>query len=330
MPNPANSIVAHAATDRVTAKHEYFFKYLQISPSYWLAHRKIALKEKIPRNELPEDFSEVVALYKKVGDVFSRTFESWWSDRGHSLFSKTEKTHKVWLTVDLSKGKQQLMRDYENFLDQLEAKKKSTVKKDLIQFHVNKIRLTSLFQRRYLVTERAFFIENKVKKERLWAIGKSIRIASKWTKHIRLDSKKTATNAPVRDYLSILVSKNLKDALALAENAARGHFPSLQSSESFLKFDYVNIKRVDALQTKLLWQEMLAAKNDKRKYLSLLDPSKTRKKIKKIDAGVDLEEDYEQQVMGKVNAIKSVKPHLTEYEALLESEDRFLTSKASK
>jgi hypothetical protein len=96
-----------------------------------------------------------------------------------------------------------------------------------IQFEVNKIRVTSLHNRFQLVLAKAEFFQNKIKKEQLWKLAKYIGINSTKTKEIRLNSKKTSANLETRTYLSILASKNLSDALCIAENAARGKFPSL-------------------------------------------------------------------------------------------------------
>jgi hypothetical protein len=48
------SLSAYNLEEKVLGKHEYFFKYLQISPSYWLAHKKLMLKENISNCELPD------------------------------------------------------------------------------------------------------------------------------------------------------------------------------------------------------------------------------------------------------------------------------------
>lgn len=323
-------IMIHEANKKVHVRHEYFFKYLQISPSYWLAHKKTILKEAVRKDELPDDFKKVLALYKLVGDVFTQTFDSWWKKTGQGLFADTNKQKKLWLSVDMTKSREQLIDDYVKLLDSLETNKTKPTAKT-IQLQVNKIRTISLYQRHYLVTERAAYINNKVKKEKLWSIGKSIGIGSKWTKHIRLDSKRTATNAPTRNYLSILVSKNIKDALTLAENAARGKFPSLDPLTSSLKFDYQNIKKIQESQLRMLMASIFEFRDDKKKYMKLLDPSNNKiGRTLKLAVGVDLEAEYEEQLKQKIQRIRMKKVGLTEYEAMVEAEDALFKSRLGK
>ncbi len=328
------SLSAYNQEEKVLGKHEYFFKYLQISPSYWLAHKKLALKENTPSRELPDDFKAVLALYKKVGDVFTNTFHEWWKLRGKDLFADSKPTNKVWLSVDLSKSRDELLADYSKFLDALEAKNRSKQKSACLQLETNKIRLTSLRQRLHLVTERAQHIENKIKKETLWSIGKSSGIASKWTKHIRLDSKRTSKNTPVRNYLSILVSKNLKDALTIAENAARGKFPSLAQTESNLNFDYINIKVIQAKQLKLFWMSLVSAETKGDNWKELFDPSGTtirsrRKKPESMDLGFDMESQYEAWLNSQAT---DEEPHApkTEYEMLVDAEERLIKARRAR
>lgn len=323
MTQNSKKTTALVESERVQARQEYFFKYLQISPSYWLAHKKIALKEKISKQDLPKDFPEVLELYKIVGDVFSHTFDSWWHRNGQNIFAARKESEQVWLTLDMTKTKEDLLEDFSQLLDKLKQRQMRP-NKNLIYLQTNKIRLTSLFQRHLLVTERAAFIENKTNKQKLWSIGKAVGIGSKWTKHVRLDSKRSLTNAPVRSYLSILVSKNLKDALILAENAARGKFPCLDPIETNLKFDFYNIKKIYDLQTSVMWSDVMAAKDDKRKYMSILDPSNSRRKIKKFDVGADLEVEHEALIDNTLQKITKPKRHATEYEELLEVEASML------
>jgi len=330
------SITKYGLEDRVLGKHELFFQYLQISPSYWLAHKKLGLKESLVKDELPADFKAVLALYKKVGDVFSITFNEWWEARGKGLFVAQASPDRVWLSVDLRKDREVLLADYMKLLDELDAKKnhkKSQI--NGIELITNKIRLTSLRQRVNLVTERAAYIDNKVKKETLWTIGKSAGIASKWTKHIRLDSKRTTKNMPVRNYLSILVSKNIKEALILAENAARGKFPSLAPAGSPLKFDYKNIKRISNEQIALFWNSLVRTEKAGGDWRRLFDPSKTTIRARgkgskgKIDLGVSLESEYEAWIQSQAVDVQPEASN-TEYESLVEAEAREIKARKRK
>ena len=276
-------------TGNANYKHEYMFYYLMISPSYWLAHRQVHLNESIPESELPDDFDKVLTMYKKFGDVYSRHFIEWWGQTGKDLFADKNTKDRILISIDPTKPKQELLEDFMELLAKLDSRDKKTPSAK-IQFEVNKIRVTSLHNRFQLVLAKAEFFQNKIKKEQLWKLAKYIGINSTKTKEIRLISKKTSANLETRTYLSILASKNLSDALCIAENAARGKFPSLKPIKNVLKFDYVTIKKQQDLYAKRTWGLLVEKENNKKDYSKILSPSNATKRIKTTNEKM-LEED---------------------------------------
>lgn len=270
-------------------KHEYLFYYLQISPSYQLAHRIIGLGEHIDTKELPKDFSKVVETYNKVGDVFTRHFVEWWKEIGKDAFE--EKTNdRIWIGIDPSKSKGELLNDFQEFLNKLETKKTEPAS-NKVKFEVNKIRLTSLSKRHGLVLERAMFNgKNGFKKEQLWKLLKSVAYPSSRSKEVRLNSKKTANNLEARTYLSILASKNIKQAFYIAENAARGRFPCQEPIDTGLKFDYEKINANTNSYTKKVMELAIQAEKANQDFMKIFSPSKSYKKIKIVDVGKMLED----------------------------------------
>ena len=275
-------------TGNANYKHEYMFYYLMISPSYWLAHRQVHLNESIPESELPDDFDNVLTMYKKFGDVYSRHFIEWWNQTGKDLFADKNTKDRILISIDPTKPKQELLDDFMELLEKLDSREKKTPS-EKIQLQVNKIRLSSLHNRYQLVLAKAEFFQNKIKKEQLWRLAKYIGIHSTKTKEIRLNSKKTSANLETRTYLSILASKNLSDALCIAENAARGKFPSLEPIKNSLKFDYVTIKKQQDLYAKRTWDLLLAEEKNKKDYGKILSPSKSSRKIKGVNENEMLE-----------------------------------------
>lgn len=267
------------ASGNANYKHEYMFYYLMISPSYWLAHRHIHLNEVIPASELPKDFDQVLALYKKFGDIYSTHFIKWWEQTGKDLFADKNTKDRIVISIDPTKPKQELLDDFMELLAKLDNRNKKTPSSK-IQFEVNKIRVTSLHNRYQLVLAKAEFFQNKIKKEQLWKLAKYIGINSTKTKEIRLNSKKTSANLETRTYLSILASKHLSDALCIAENAARGKFPSLEPIKSGLKFDYFTIKKQQDLYAKRTWDLLVEEEKNKKEYGKILSPSNSTKRIK--------------------------------------------------
>ena len=260
-------------------KHEYIFYYLMISPSYWLAHRQVHLNEAIPESELPQDFDRVLEVYKKFGDIYSTHFIEWWNQTGKDLFADKITKDRILISIDPTKPKQALLDDFMELLAKLDSREKKTPSTK-IQFEVNKIRVTSLHNRFQLVLAKAEFFQNKIKKEQLWKLAKYIGINSTKTKEIRLNSKKTSANLETRTYLSILASKHLSDALCIAENAARGKFPSLEPIKSGLKFDYLAIKKQQDLYSKKTWALLVEEEKNKNDYMKIISPSNANKKIK--------------------------------------------------
>jgi hypothetical protein len=275
-------------TGNANYKHEYIFYYLMISPSYWLAHRQVHLNESIPESELPDDFDSVLTMYKKFGDVYSKHFIEWWNQTGKDLFAEKNTKDRILISIDPTKPKQELLDDFMELLEKLDSREKKTPS-EKIQLQVNKIRLSSLHNRYQLVLAKAEFFQNKIKKEQLWRLAKYIGIHSTKTKEIRLNSKKTSANLETRTYLSILASKNLSDALCIAENAARGKFPSLEPIKNSLKFDYVTIKKQQDLYAKRTWDLLLAEEKNKKDYGKILSPSKSSRKIKGVNENEMLE-----------------------------------------
>ena len=78
-----------------------------------------------------------------------------------------------------------------------------------------------------------------------------IHLKSKWADELKTATKNTQDNLEARTSLGILVSKHLKEAFYLAENAARGIFPSLEPIDTGLSFDYEQIWALSAQQIKV-------------------------------------------------------------------------------
>lgn len=269
-------------------KHEYMFYYLMISPSYWLAHRVIGLGEQLDTKELPKDFSKVIETYNKIGDVYTKHFVEWWKDIGKEAFEE-KANDRIWIGIDPSKSKDELLKNFEEFLNKLENRKK-TPDSNKLRFEVNKIRLTSLSKRHSLVLERAMFNGKRgFKKEQLWKLLKSVEYPSSRSKEVRLNSKKTANNLETRTYLSILASKNIKQAFYIAENAARGRFPCQEPIDTGLKFDFEQINAAVNSYTKRVMELAIQAEKANEDFMKIISPTKSYKKVKKIDVGKMLE-----------------------------------------
>lgn len=231
-------------------KHYLFFRFLLFSPSYYLAHQILDQKLEVSKKDYPHDFEKVLALYRRLGNIYSVCFDVWWDKVGINVLATDYKTTKVVLKIDLNKSKQEILNGVEQYLDSVNFDVIKD-KKDKIYFLNNKIRVTTLNERLTLVETRSledsdFLREINPNKKRLpyWKIGMYARpfVPSfhfgKAYEEVIEDGIKGWHNKKRMAYITMLVSKNLREALDISENAARGIFPSKEKSASQAKFNY--------------------------------------------------------------------------------------------
>lgn len=221
-----------------TDEHESFYGFLLISPSYQLAHKKRTVglsKEDV--KVAPKDFKQVLKTYDACGDIYSTTCTEWWENGGRELFTDTAPKLQQLYMVDLSKDKKTLLSDFDAYVSQCQTEI-SQIPNRQIQLLTNKIRISSLQINEALIYDKARLQWKTGKRIENWRLAATVKLKSRWTKELTPDSKKTIENVAARTYLGILVSKHLRDALVLSENAARGRFPCLDDIETPLDFDY--------------------------------------------------------------------------------------------
>jgi len=247
---------------RSNDEHAYFYRFLLISPSYQLAHR-FATGEEVAKQEIArvKDWDLVLTTYSRCGNIFVLPFLKWWDQTGRDLFYKRNDDGTY--TAD---GPMPLL--------------------------INKINELTLNEALILIETKPYLEIRLGKKAENWSLGAFAAIKSQWVKQLKVGDKKTPQNLEARTKLGILVSKKLKEALYLAENAARGNFPSLEPIDSGLKFDYATSYAAISNQYKLNGINYF-----ERRKLGLHIPSPKRYKVIvnyhtekiKIQKAVDLE-----------------------------------------
>ncbi|PUE36790.1 hypothetical protein [Limnohabitans sp. Hippo4] len=215
-------------------EHQLFFDYLQISPSYQLAHRLKTTQHDLDQEPSHvSNWNEVTKTYAICGNVFSVTFLQWWELNGRLAFYQQQEDGTY-----LPQGP--------------------------LKLEVNKLNTMTLIKGPILVCfkaidERSTIVErNRVEN---WRLGVECNIPSKWTKVLKKNSKKTLDNLEARTALGVLVSKKLKEALYIAENAARGIFPSNAKISTGLVFDGDEIYRIEKNNTALYFAEIKIRNN---------------------------------------------------------------------
>jgi hypothetical protein len=220
-------------------EHYYFYRYLQISPSYQMAY----LKRKNPgsrfNQDLPKDFKLVLKIYDVVGNIFEHSFASWWIKSGYKIFKDTNLS-RITLCANLKRPKREVLLEITELINKAYLLKTEN-KNSFISLLPSKIRPSTLDARWMLIREKGDFAYKDMSfKLPAWRFADMALVDSKYREIIHSVQmiRKTQSNAYARKYLTMLVGKQTAQALLLAENAARGSFPSYQDNQSELKFDY--------------------------------------------------------------------------------------------
>ncbi len=266
-----------------------WFEYLAISPSYELARRfRAGLLSDDEKARLPEDFSRVLEVYDALGDVQRQHFKEWWSERGINVFGYQGERPRVrriaaisrksdrharlatasneyidshWesegrqntlvVAVPIHLTKHQIGRQMEKLLSKYTAEQKE-LKTKPIKYPLAKKRLDkkSLFRYIKLVWIRAKFPEFEN-----WRIGALAKLSATYSGRLNGASPDLGDdNSDDRMRLKILTSRALYRARMIAENAARGTFPSYENCQHGLEFDLENLYH--RIESRWKWQEL--------------------------------------------------------------------------
>ena len=244
-------------------EHELFHEYLLISPSYQLAH-KVMSGQAVDTAVIDgvSKWDSVLETYAVCGDVFSMPFLRWWETIGRGVFytQKEDSTYTI-------KGSLRLL--------------------------TNKVHEKNLLEGVALVNDKARLEIKKGKRIENWRLGVEVGLKSKWTQQLKSSTKKTHDNLEARTTLGILVSKKITEALYIAENAARGSFPSITPIKSGLKFDY---PALNALVNANLRKGMNEKLERKRNGLYVPKTYFSRKVKPKLDKAKKIQIEVERQI----------------------------------
>jgi hypothetical protein len=264
-------------------RYESFFMYLQISPSYRLAHLLTTgvSKDLSAYGPVGQDFSLVLKSYEAFGDVWQTDFWSWWVKRAQFQFGlrHTPRVHKI-ATLQPGIDVQQHDLDHaQACLDQYfsadrlaEGKPGSLV----VALPLGLDRAAVLRQVSKLIEEASItsgstansgqfkFLVNKVRrrtldearrvawaraaapKQPLYVIGNRVGIAAAY---VTQEGKRLPQDNR-RDLMVIVTSRHLRRALIFAENAARGKFPCSDEVDA-VEFDFEELR--SAIVTHRTW-----------------------------------------------------------------------------
>lgn len=255
-------------------RHESFFRFLQISPSYRLAHLVATggIQDLTACGYVPRDFLDVVKTYEAFGDVWQIDFWNWWVKRAQFQFGLRcqPRVHTIATLQPGADADQQSFEDARACLDQYfsadrvaEGKPGSLViavplhgDHAAILREVSKLMDEALcsFGRNSDGAQFKFFI-NKIRRQTLddarrvaWAraaspkrplyvIGNRVGIAAAYVTEEGVKAPKDNR----RDLMVIVTSRHLQRALVFSENAARGRFPCSDKVDS-VEFDFKTLQ----------------------------------------------------------------------------------------
>lgn len=205
------------------------------------------------------EFQSVLATYDEIGDVLTLSFEAWWQARGIYIygtpFSKPKvaqiariekaeefepmfsKVYEYYLTktrasegnpislvlgVPLGMPKAALLRQISKLIDGAKVPLLSKSKRAGKALAAKRLRSEPLFIQLRILMAKAQYPDMQ-----LWKVGLWAKVSAKHAKTLDLkESKKKFEDADSKEHLAILTSRAFKKAKQVAENAARGSFPS--------------------------------------------------------------------------------------------------------
>lgn len=257
-----------------TAGYQLMFEFLRISPSYELA-RKARVGKLTPeeRRSLPKDFDLVLKTYDLLGDVNCILFRSWWLKRGLRAFGNPYTKPKVrqvsLLSANSDVSMPQLEADVQrNLKDQRrdeglntsllislpltlktsevlkQVKKLLSENRDLvalsaqqpkIKLHGKRLHANAIFK-----GLRLLWIKAAKPKWELWRLGTFTKFSDSYSSVLNPEGPKkteTAVDAVDRQIITKITFRALNKFQLMAENAARGKFPSSEQVE-MSNFEY--------------------------------------------------------------------------------------------
>jgi len=205
-----------------------------------------------------KDFERVLSTYDEYGDIFNCSFEEWWVSRGLAIYgspynkptvkkiagmSQGEEYEPLFgralehyfhkqragegnppallIAVPLGQPKRQLLAYISKLIDAeaipLPVKSKRAVR----PLAAKRLRSAPLFIMLRILMARAQYPDIP-----LWRIGKYAKVSQKYAQTEITLNKKRLQDADAKSHLSILTSRYLLKAKCVAEQAARGQFPS--------------------------------------------------------------------------------------------------------
>lgn len=258
-----------------TMRYELFFNFLRISPSYLLALESASEAELTIKLGDQERAAQVWKTREDVGDVYRVMFKEWWLTRGINLFGIHTRRPKVegisylqggrsndsliasaqrraadfittrfdeqgrpdsiLVSIPLGQTRIKTSRELYELMNKVEESYPVTHPVPMYQLEKNRIQ-----DRRLRLGIDLVFFRSAFPNWELWRVGARARISKKHKDLDPLTQKKGVHNEEARRGLTLIASRMYKESITIAENAAIGKFPCLES----IKAAEVDIKKM--------------------------------------------------------------------------------------
>ena len=265
----------HAET---TTAYRLLFEYLKLSPSYELARK--ANTEGLTQEDqqiLPKDVEKVLETYELLGDVQKILYRKWWLTKGIQAYGNPyskPRVHEITRTeidaptsltdikdkltayltatreeegfvptalisVPLGRTRKEVLRQINKLLDEYSAYKQPVKKKPKLKITAQRIHSKALMKGIRLIWLKAA----KPKLEE-WRLGVHAKVSATYDRSVFDPSGprrvKDGREGIERRIITRLTSRALDRAEKIAENAARGKFPSQDLVEK-VDFSYSSL-----------------------------------------------------------------------------------------
>jgi len=279
-----------------TAGFQLMFEFLRLSPSYELArkHRTRSLSKR-EQDSLPPDFDQVLKTYDLIGDVSTDFFRSWWLKRGLQVFGnpyKKPRVHNIGvlsagrtiefnelsspitnylnnerneeglnssilLSVPLTLKRSELLKQISKLIADSRDIETEVDKKPKLKLVSKRLRADVLFKGLRLLWLRAAKPDWE-----LWRLGAKAQLSDSYSGVLDPNAPKKSKTSIEKDdriIMSKITSRYLRKYEAIAENAARGLFPTDRSVLS-VGYDYPLLAKRLQVRSVLIREKKTALK----------------------------------------------------------------------
>lgn len=254
-------------------------EFLAISPSYELA-RRYRSGEQLKDTLLPEDFDKVLSVYDDLGDVQKSLFRLWWRDVGLKHFGyqgMPPEVNRVGYATHQTRETPDLRADVNKYFEEdwieqgrqrtmlfavpvglSEAAINRQIKKHLARVKPERRKLVKPVSKYPLVGKRhhkdallrylrMVWIRSAMYRKSLWRAGARAQISQTYSPVLDPMAETLSNELSFdRDMMAIITSRALLRGRMIAENAARGRFPTHERCPTALEFDLKELRqRID-------------------------------------------------------------------------------------